>query len=382
MRKDYDPGLKATVTWDDAGRVRGILYFDKYREIENLRGRAAAEAYIRDIAGNLNVAPEALRSLEQSVSYVDPRQQGMEYRFSEEKVSFDSATYVYAQTYLNAPVWGAGITVTLKQARKQAPTRVVAATDTSQHGIDAKLPPSGDLERYRRLLTTAEKVDGPQGPEAALSYLLTDILGGAAKVAKGLDDSQATPRLIRGRFFIYRYDAKERTKDESLTLPLPAVPKSIQDGNWYLVAELVFRLRYGRTRMNWRILVEVETNAILYVRALSSGVMGNIFTYDPVTNTGGATHTSDRDNNVLNPHRELQELRNLNSPGRTQSLEGTFAKVINITAPDFPPPTRPAGSNFDIWDVRSNEFAAVNAYYHVDRFFRTRRGARLPGDGA
>jgi hypothetical protein len=370
MRTDYDPGLQATVTWDDAGRVRGILYFDKFREIENLRGRVAAEAYIRDIAGNLNVAPEALRSLEQSVSYVDPRQQGLEYRFSEEKVSFDSATYVYAQTYLNAPVWGAGITVTLKQARKQAPTRVVAATDTSQHGIDAKLPPSGDLDRYRRLLTTAEKVDGPQGPEAALSYLLTDILGGAAKVAKGLDDSQATPRLIRGRFFIYRYDAKERTKDESLTLPLPAVPKSIQDGDWYLVAELVFRLPYGRTRMNWRILVEVETNAILRVRALSSGVMGNVFTYDPVTSTGKATHTSDRDNDILNPHRQLEELRNLNPPGQRQSLEGTFARVVNLTGPHFQPPTQPAGANFDIWDVRTNEFAAVNAYYHVDRFFR------------
>ena len=379
MRTHYDPGLNATVTWDDAGRVRGILYFDKYREMENLRGRAAAEAYIRDVAKNLNIAPEAVRGIEQPVSYLDPREQGVEYRFSEEKVSFDTTTYVYCQTYLNAPVWGAGITVTLKQARKQAPTRVVAATDTSQQGIDAKLPSPKALERYRRLFASGGKVDGPrsrrkvrrpQEPDIASADLLTDILGGAAKVAKGLDDAQITPRLIRGRFFIYRYDAKERTKDESLTLPLPAVPKSIQDGSWYLAAELVFRLPYGRTRMNWRILVEVETNAILCVRALSSGVIGNVFTYDPVTSTGKATHTSDRNNKVLNRHRKREKLHNLKSPTRTQSLKGTFAKVINETSPDFQPPTRPAGSNFDIWDVRTNEFAAVNAYYHVDRFFR------------
>ena len=44
--------------------------------------------------------------------------------------------------------------------------------------------------------------------------------------------------------------------------------------------------------------------------------------------------------------------------------------MVNITSPNFKPPTRPAGRNFDQWNVRTNEFAAVNAYYHVDRFFR------------
>src|SRR3954470_18228619 len=105
MRTDYDPGLKATVTWDDNGRVRAILYFDKFREMESLRGRAAAEAYIRDIAGNLNVAPDAVRRIDQPASYLEPREQGVEYRFSEEKKSFDTATYVYCQTCLNTPVW-------------------------------------------------------------------------------------------------------------------------------------------------------------------------------------------------------------------------------------------------------------------------------------
>jgi hypothetical protein len=374
MRTDYHPGLNATVTSDETGRIRGILYFDKFREIENVRGRAAAEAYIRDIAGHLNVAPEAVRSLGEPASYLDPREQGVEYRFSEEKASFDSVTYVYCQTYLNTPVWGAGITVTLKEK----PARVVAATNTSVEGIDAKLPSSEALERYQRLFATAERRDGPPSRRKARprheptagSDLLTDILGGAAKIAKGLDHTETTPRLISGRFFIYRYDAKERTKDEALTLPLPAVPRSIQDGKWYLAADLVFRLPYGRTRMNWRILVEVKTNAILCVRALSSGVMGNVFIYDPVTSSGKATNTSRQKNEVLKPHRKRERLRNLKAPKRTQSLEGTFARVINITAPDFQPPTRPAGRNFDIWEARTNEFAAVNAYYHVDRFFR------------
>jgi len=107
MRTIYDPILKATVTLDDAGQVRGINHLDEYREIEHLRGREAATAYVRDIAGKLNITPDALRSLEQRVSYLDPQEKGVEYRFSDEKASFDSATYAYYQTYLNTPVWAA-----------------------------------------------------------------------------------------------------------------------------------------------------------------------------------------------------------------------------------------------------------------------------------
>ena len=101
MRTIYDPSLKATVTLDDAGQVRGINHLDEYREMEHVHGREAATAYVRDIAGKLNIAPEALRRLEQPVSYLDPQAQDVEYRFSEEKALFDSVTCAYYQTYLN-----------------------------------------------------------------------------------------------------------------------------------------------------------------------------------------------------------------------------------------------------------------------------------------
>jgi hypothetical protein len=98
MKTIYEPTLKATVTLDDAGHIRGINHLDEYREIEGFRGREAAAVYVRDIAGKLNIAREQLHSLEQAVSYLDPQEKGVEYRFSEEKTSFDSATYAY---YLN-----------------------------------------------------------------------------------------------------------------------------------------------------------------------------------------------------------------------------------------------------------------------------------------
>lgn len=116
MRTVHDPSLKATVTLDDAGQVRGINHLDEYREIEHASGREAASAYVRDIAGKLNIAPESLHNLEQPVSFLDPQPQEVEYRFSEEKPAFDSTTYAYYQTYLNTPVWAAGVTATVKHA--------------------------------------------------------------------------------------------------------------------------------------------------------------------------------------------------------------------------------------------------------------------------
>lgn len=397
----YDPSLKATVTLDDTGQVRGINHLDEYREIEHHSGREAATAYVRDIAGKLNIAPEALRSLEQRVSYLDPQPQDVEYRFSEENASFDSATYAFYQTYLNTPVWAAGITATIKQA----PARVVAATNTSERGIDAELPSADAIDRYRRLFASGEKVEGQrprataerlEAPDITGANLLAEILGEAGYAATGPNDSRQTaPRLIRGRFFVYRYDPAKRTEDRPRpkpdpqvpqpgvtqdfdqplcgtppTLPLPPVPDSIRAGRWYLVAELVFRLPFEGSRMNWRMLVEVQTNAILYLRALTSGVNGLVFTYDPITTTGTATNTPNQTNAVLNPHRDDVLLANLNAPvAGTQSLQGTWATLTDNSIPTIAAPTRPTGSDFD-YDVRSNDFAAVNAYYHVDRFFQ------------
>src|SRR5262245_36287564 len=103
MKTDYEPSLKATVTLDDAGRIRAINQLDEYREMEGFSGRAAVTAYVRDIAGKLSIAPQTLRDMEQRVSFLDPREAGVEFRFTDEKAMFDGVTYAYYQTFLNTP---------------------------------------------------------------------------------------------------------------------------------------------------------------------------------------------------------------------------------------------------------------------------------------
>jgi hypothetical protein len=382
MRTNYDAGLKATVTIDDSGQLRGINHLDEYREIENLRGRAAAAAYVRDIAGRLDIAPEALHRLDEAVSYIEPREQEIQYRFSEEKTLFDSTTYAYCQTWLNTPVWAAGVTATIKQA----PARVVAATNTSERDIDAKLPPAGAIKRYRALFAAG----------AAATELLAEIVGKSGKASKKSKESQQSPRLIRGRFFVYRYDVARRTEDHAHpahpgdapragaaqdddqpmcgtppTLPLPPVPKSIRDGRWYLVAELICRLPHEGREVNWRILVEVETNAVLYLRALTSNVNGLVFTADPVTVSGNAANSPAATAATLNPLRTSVALPGLTAPapGANQALTGGFVQISDFELATAAPPTEAPGTDFS-YGTRTNNFAAVNAYYLCDRFFR------------
>src|SRR6185369_4981686 len=140
-------------------------------------------------------------------------------------------------------------------------------------------------------------------------------------------------RPTSGRFFVYRYDAAERVPEGAApvtkaatqqdpeahhvepTLPLPEVPDSIVDGQHYLVAEIVFHLgTAAKDSLNWKMLVEVQTGAVLWLRALTSGVNGLVFTYDPKTSTGVLGNTPTQTNAVLNPLRDDVLLPNLDAP--------------------------------------------------------------------
>ena len=389
MKTQFDAKLKAQVSLDDEGRVRAINHLNA-PAMDTGSPRDAAMAYMKSMGKTLNIPTDSMSHLNERVSYRAPRPQDVQYRIAQEKTLFDSTTVAFAQTINNLPIWGAETAVTVKHG----PNRVISAVDTSHAKPQAPVPPGDAVARVERVFAVAEaeqklrqsgldpathmngavrNADG-QG-EPLTSRFVSDLLAGAGG-----------GELIRGRLFVYRYDAAKRlpkhravppqtagTQEahEELTLPLPPVPSSIRDGEYYTVAEVTFSYALpGHEKLVWLALVELRTNAVLYLRALASGVNGMIFKVDPITASGNATNTPDKSDAVLNPFRASVALPDLNAPvGGVQALMGSRAAVVNVEDPGIAPPTRPAGSDFD-YDVRTNDFAAVNAYYHIDRFFQ------------
>jgi hypothetical protein len=393
MEHEYRPDLKAQVSIDDEGRARHVLHTEEPWRTTQADPREAAIEYVRAQAGLLEVPDEALDRLAERASYTEPREETEAYRLVEEKRQFDSSTFAFAQTYLHVPVWRTGISVTVKGE----PGEIVESTNTTLPGVRAELPPEDAIARWRDLTAEAERRgagDGGNGAERAAAapsdQLVREALGlteGRAREGDGAAIPDAARlRVNQGRFFVYRYDPEQRQPeapqaareegldlerdDVELTFPLPPVPDTIKPGSDYLVNEVVFTLPFaGIDRLNWRALFEVETNAVLWMRALIAGVHGLVFTYDPITSTGVLTNTADQPAGTLDPLRDDVTLPDLNGPvGGVQSLAGANVVLADDSPPAIAPPTEPTGTDFD-YISRTNEFAAVNAYYHANNFF-------------
>lgn len=392
MEHEYRPDLKAQVSIDDEGRARHVLHTEEPWRSTQEDPRQAAIEYVRAQAGVLEVADAALDHLDERATYTEPREEEDAYRLIEEKRQFDSSTFAFAQTYLNVPVWRTGISVTVKSE----PARIVESTNTTLAGVRAEMPSDDAIDRWRELTAAADRRAGDgDGAEGAAALppdrMVREALGLAEGPEGETDEMAPVPdadrlRVNQGRFFVYRYDPEQRQPtapeaaadktldlerdDVELTFPLPPVPATIQPGNDYLVTEVVFTLPFaGIEQLNWRALFEVETNAVLWMRALIAGVHGLVFTYDPITSTGVLTNTADQPAGTLDPLRDDVTLPHLNGPvAGVQALAGTNVVLSDDSPPTIAPPTEATGTDFD-YVSRTNDFAAVNAYYHADNFF-------------
>jgi hypothetical protein len=394
MDSRYDPTLNAHLSLD-GDKVRAIDHRHAMWQSPERAPRATAAAYLRAMAPTLAMPPASLDHLHQRVDYENPRKQDLEYRLSEEKSLFDSTTFAYWQTYANVPIWDAGVTVTVKQN----PSRVVASVDHSHTDVDVALPPERKIKLYQRLIRAAglndrkfaDLVDRPANE--ANRHLSAKVVK-PRRQARGRRGPEAVlaaagPVWKKGRFFLYKYDPAARFDPSAgkpstpsdgpstgimghtvYTLPLPAVPASIRPGKYYLVVEVIFAFPTPAGEpMNWRALIEVRTDAVLYLRALADHVNGLVFEHDPISVSGNNNNGPDKSNAILNPFRVDRALNNLDAPaGGTQHLSGAYGTLVDLEPKTVAPPTRPAGSDFD-FNARTDAFSGVNAYFHNDRMF-------------
>jgi len=185
----------------------------------------------------------------------------------------------------------------------------------------------------------------------------------------------ASLRIRQQKLMIYRYEAKNRHQSPEpirgrgnpYAIELPPILRDVAERSHNVVLAVYFDLkRIDRPSTCWLALVDAATLSILYLEELAAGVRGKVFLADPMTIHDGPLPTGS--NSKLNRLRTWAALPNLikTSP---QKLVGSNVKIRDF---DQPPtnvvPSKPRGKDFQ-FSARSDEFAAVNAYYNCDRFF-------------
>lgn len=408
MKQIFSKDLQAHVMLDDAGRARSIRHSVRPWACEENVVTQAAFSYLRAVARTYDIGAERLANMHQQVSYLNPREQREEYRLAETKSSFNTSTLSFLQTVKNVPVWRSGLSVTMKKG----PNRVLRSVNTSKEGIEVTLPREDVIDQYRRLFAYAEarrKTDKVKVLAAKLeedlpteefikkTIRIPNLTGTKRKEGKTTAAPKGFP-IIRGRFWIYQYKSADRlptrtapgdvvrrpthTARDTKILGMPAVPpvdKQIQEGEWYLTAEITFAVETEGQPRNWQALVELETGSVLYLRPLFAEVDGRVFAYttngvvfpiDPLSQ-GVAGVSAASNDAALNPCTDLVSLERLDAPpapGDDQALTGTWIKLSDDDTPYIDPPTEPVGDDFD-YQPRTNNFAAASAYLLCDRIF-------------
>jgi zinc metalloprotease ZmpB len=326
-------------------------------QASSLRGASPtqiANSYLERKLGELGLSTSRVETNEAALSDVS-RQRDPIIRFSNEKKIGGTTVVVYEQYVLGLPIFDARIGVQIEPS-----AMTVTSAQSSMHGI-VDVQNSGAIEKFSAL----RKLN-----VAAARKLLGISL-----------DSFQDARIERQ--YVYRFESEQRVEkieDENEgcfgehghpTLDLPSLPATISNGQHYVVNEVLFRASRMKDEppVNWRALVEPDSGAILYIRALVSCATGMLFARDPQTQTGAAV-TGASSNAVLNPFRSSLALQGVAS-ATPQPLSGEYVQLAEIGAPAIAAPVAPNPMSAFNFDVRTDDFSAVNAYYHSDNLFRT-----------
>ena len=373
----HDPYI--TVTRDERGAPRHLEHWQRLapyspwsehvqNPAEAPSSRDVAEEYLRSVAASVysfRFADEddpAGASSEFGGEGGPDADENVYVRFLREKSVMETTSLCYTQVYDGLDVWDAGLTVQIQENR----SHVLSSTSTlhlspvfaAPVGGPQYVPESIDAEGLRTLLGVGENL-GLKVNEAAASYF---YLYSAAKRFDLESSLEGTAKETRAGF-----------RRPAPTLPLPRVPEEVREGVHYRVTEALFTLELpGRGELNWRALVEVGSGAVLYLRAFTSCVSGMVFIRDPYTTTGDSSITPRSRGRVLDPLRTRVTLPGIRLPAgplAKVTLNGEFVRLSGFGAQPVPPPEVDLPGDFS-FPVRTDDFSAVNAYFHCDGMFR------------
>lgn len=356
FRKDGDDHLRQIIHW-----------FEPYTLPENAEEQTPsylATYYMQDasevyestaLIDELNVEP----SIDLSKDYP-------ELRLLEVVEKAGINFFFYTQTYFGIPMWNQGMVIEVTPE----PLEIRRSLSSVDHGeISIVAPDPEALNNYSNI-TTAE---------------LANLINAEDPEAIVINDSE--------KICVYKFNETNRIAGDLPEdfLPggydrstVPDVDPTIAEGNYYIVRQVYFSLGF-----HWRCFIEINTGSILYLEVFCSCATGDVMKEDPMTQGAVLLPNFNVDiatNTLLAPYASNEILNNLDPVDSSgfQHLRGQYARVLdpnldatdpmftvpwpgNDLQPHTTPPSVTSPYNFS-YNVRTEEFAAVNAYYHIDRF--------------
>jgi len=274
-----------------------------------------------------------------------------------------------------ADVEDAGLRVVVQRTAKSDTLRITGATSTLRHEFNFAATRPEDIDQ-----DLADRWPAEEGEPISLSVEpVNNILAsfGFGQFSTGPQEAleidgvllihQSRPGIDAGRP-APSGSAVPREPTDSLAVAVRLIPPqgsatADQDLPAY---ELVAGVTKGLPPLAARALLTNMANGV-----------GMVFPVDPITATADFNLRPNAPDALLNPQRQLKPLANLNAPmlGALWSLRGTNVQIDGGQPPPYPcggigyqPPTANA-PNF-AFNARTNEFAAVNAYYHCETMFQ------------
>ena len=326
-----------------------------------------AQAYVRAAAGLYGLTSEDVHSDRVvsicDTSAIDAGDARPLLRPAEHRRLGRTTTAVFQQVQFGVPVWGAFLALQIQHA--DVPH--VVSSQQSLHfvndgriGVDPEAP-------------SGSESFGPGQDAFAIFEWMLRARTGLRLVAAGRP---------RDQIFIYRYDDRSRLGLlEADTFGFQhadlGLPRRHRDR---FVTEVVARSRgSGDAGLWWRALIDLETGAALYLRALAAHASPQVLLFgaDPVT-LDGARHalTFGPGNWDAELDRYRRQLASIDVPSDEIIMKSEFVEVVEIAPPPLRPPDVTGAGALESRDrylpyVRGDYFARATAMYHLDKCVRT-----------
>ncbi|MCR6850376.1 hypothetical protein [Bacillus sp. IBL03825] len=363
MEMHLSPNISPLV--DEDGIVRNLQHHQEPYMANALQEiispEELVEQYLESVKNIYKIEQNMLSDMQTKLNNDELKQEGSKLKFLEKKTIGDTTVISYTQTYLGIPVRGAGITITIQNQ----PLRVINSKSTLHYEMAVQEPSKN-----------AKYLPGQRDITTLLQGVLQKINGELVQINSSWLQIYKYDPLKR---FSSEVEEEEHSNGHNDTehmdvpmLSLEEVPEQFLNGNHYVVNEVVFTANLPLWKqVHFRVLIDVETGVILRQRNSLAFVQGKVFTTDPVTRSGSLEIAPCSSNVILEELTDNVQLQGIVSPDTPSApieLKGEFVEVKDFQLPSISVPTSVDG-NFS-YPVNSNDFTAVNAYYHCDALFR------------